>query len=173
MTAGKDSGGLLCDTPETCPVAAACLPGSSVPCLDMGRAHAEKLRLCDELERIADGLPREVDRHLCLTIAARIVPLLEESHAYEEEHVFPAFAAAAVPPSVGDASIRRLKAEHIQDEGAAQDLADVLFPIGHGAPIDNPEALGFMLRAFFESMRRHIAFEREHVMPVLARDLPG
>jgi hypothetical protein len=30
-----------------------------------------------------------------------------------------------------------------------------------------------MLRAFFETTRRHIAFEREHVMPVLARDIPG
>lgn len=173
MTAGKDSGGLLCDAPEACPVSTVCLPGRSVPCLDMGRAHEEKLRLCDDLEKIADGIPRHVDRHLCLTIAARIVPLLRESHAYEEEHVFPAFAAATIPPSVGDASIRRLKAEHVEDECAAQDLADVLFVIGHGSPIDNPEALGFMLRAFFEALRRHIAFEREHVMPVLARDIPG
>lgn len=173
MTAGKDSDSHLCGAPEICPVSTACLPGHEVPCLGMGRAHAQKLRLCEELEMIADGLPRKVDRHLCLTIAARIVPLLRESHAYEEEHVFPAFAAAASLPLAGDASIRRLKAEHIEDECAAQDLADVLFPIGHGSPIDNPEALGFMLRAFFEAMRRHIAFEREHVMPVLALDLPG
>jgi hemerythrin-like domain-containing protein len=87
--------------------------------------------------------------------------------------VFPAFAAAAARPLVGDASVRRLKAEHVEDECAAQDLADVLFAIGHGSAIDNPEALGFMLRAFFETTRRHIAFEREHVMPVLARDIPG
>lgn len=173
MTAGKDSGSLLCDSPGTCPVAAACLPGDSVPCLHMARAYEEMLRLCRELEAVADGLPHEVDRQLCLAIAGRIVPLLEESHAYEEERIFPAFAAAAVPPAVGDASIRRLKAEHVEDECAAQDLADMLSAVGHGSAIDNPEALGFMLRAFFEGVRRHIAFEREHVMPVLARDIPG
>lgn len=173
MTAGKYDGGPLCDLPEICPVAAACLPGSPAPCLEMGRAHDDMLRLCDELETIADSLPHEVDRRLCLIVAAQIVPLLKQSHTYEESQVFPAFAAASFPSSVGDASVRRLKAEHVEDECAAQDLADVLFPIGHGAPIDNPEALGFMLRAFFETMRRHIAFEREHVMPVLAREMPG
>lgn len=171
MTAGKDSGGFLCDVPETCPASTACLPGRSVPCLELGRAHQDKLALCDDLESIADGLPHKVERALCLSIAARIVPMLKHSHAYEEEVVFPAFAAAS--PPVGDVSIRRLKAEHVEDECAAQDLADVLFAIGHGSPIDNPEALGFMLRAFFEALRRHIAFEREHVMPALARDMPG
>lgn len=173
MTAGKESDGFLCDAPETCPAAAVCLPGQSVPCLDLARAYDEALGLCSDLERIADGLPHKVERVLCLSIAARIVPMLKDSHAYEEAVVFPAFVAAAAQPSVGDASIRRLKAEHVEDECAAQDLADVLFAIGHGSAIDNPEALGFMLRAFFEAMRRHIAFEREHVMPVLARDIPG
>lgn len=43
----------------------------------------------------------------------------------------------------------------------------MLFEIGHGAAIANPEALGFMLRAFFDSVRRHIAFEREHVLPAV------
>jgi hemerythrin-like domain-containing protein len=159
--------------PDTCPAASLCLPGERVPCLVMGRAHDETLGLCDALERVADGLPHRVERSLCLEIAARIVPMLKESHAYEEEVVFPAFAAAAARPLVGDASVRRLKAEHVEDECAAQDLADVLFAIGHGSAIDNPEALGFMLRAFFETTRRHIAFEREHVMPVLARGIPG
>ena len=173
MTAGKDSGGFLCDVPDTCPTAALCLPGRRVPCLDMGRAHDETLLLCDKLEQIADGLPHAVERALCIAISERIVPMLKASHAYEEEVVFPAFAAAAAQPAVGDASVRRLKAEHVEDECAAQDLADILFAIGHGAAVDNPEALGFMLRAFFEAMRRHIAFEREHVMPVLARGIPG
>ena len=172
MTAGKYAGGPLCDLPEICPVAAACLPENTAPCLEMGRFHEEKQLLCDDLEQIADSLPHGVDRRLCLIVAAQIVPLLKHSHLYEESRVFPAFAAASTPPSAGAVSVRRLKAEHVEDECAAQDLADVLFPIGHGSPIDNPEALGFMLRAFFEAMRRHIAFEREHVIPVLAGDSP-
>lgn len=31
----------------------------------------------------------------------------------------------------------------------------------------NAEAIGFMLRGFFEGLRRHIAFEREHVLPMI------
>ena len=173
MTAGKYPCGGLCDAPEICPVAAACLPGSAAPCLEMDRFHNEKLRMCDDLEQIADSLPREIDRRLCLIVAAGLTPLLEHCHAYEEQLVFPAFAASSLPSLAGDASARRLKAEHVEDKCAAQDLADMLFAIGHGAPIGNPEALGFMLRAFFGAMRRHIAFEREHVMPVLARQMPG
>lgn len=179
MTVGNCDKVRPCDQPEICPVASACLPGNpqnprgNVPCLEVARAHDDKLRLCDDLERIADSLPGMIDRRLCLIVSAQIVPLLKNSHIYEEKHVFPAFAAAAIPPSRGDISVRRLKAEHIEDECAAQDLADTLFPIGHGASISNPEALGFMLRAFFEAMRRHIAFEREHIIPVLARDTPN
>ena len=178
MTAGNYDIARPCDLPEACPVAAACLPqspmgpgGSRVPCLEMAHAHNDKMRLCNDLEQIADSLPDRVDRRLCLIVAAKIMPLLKGSHTYEEDYIFPAFAASTISPSSGHASVRRLKAEHIEDECAAQDLADALLPIGNGVAIKNPEALGFMLRAFFETMRRHIAFEREHILPVLAREI--
>ena len=32
------------------------------------------------------------------------------------------------------------------------------------------EAVGYMLRGFFEVMRRHIAFERDHLMKDLTSD---
>lgn len=155
--------------PTACQVAPARLTGRT-PCAGVDDSHAAKLELCSELEAIADGLPSHVDRRKCLIVAAALVPLLRLSHACEEDCIFPAFTGAGAD---GDRSARmqtvqRLKMEHIEDECAAQDLTDVLFAIGHGAPIHNPEALGFMLRAFFETMRRHIAFEREHVFPVIA-----
>lgn len=156
-----------CGRREACPVADPCVPGETTPCLDMSRAHDRKLQLCDALESLADTLPFQVDRMTCLTIAATLVPLLRESHRYEEEIVFPAFASSGD----GEArarSISRLKSEHVEDECSAQDLTDALLAIGHGSDIENPEALGFMLRALFEALRRHIAFEREHVLPVVA-----
>src|SRR5699024_3087001 len=156
--AGKRSRGL----PEICPDTAAFAPEMTVICQEIAGFHAEKFRLCDDLEQIADSLPHKIDRELCRNVAARILPFLPECHTYEEAKAFPAFEAASTSPQIGAASVRRLIAEHIEDQCAAQDLADVLFPIGHGSPIDNPEALGFMLRAFFEGVRRHIAFEREH-----------
>jgi len=173
VTGGKDRGIVACDAPAACPVGTVCLPGAQMPCIEMAQIHAEKLRLCDDLETIADGLPSSVDRLKCLRIAGALVPLLRVSHAYEEEHVFPAFRGKETADSARTVTIGRLKTEHIEDECAAQDLTDILFAVGHGAPIDNPEALGFMLRAFFETLRRHIAFEREHVLPALAQNLPG
>ena len=149
--------------PVTCDAHAACLV-----CADIERAHEDKLQLCREIEAIADALP-SVDWLLCLHVANRLVPLLREAHRYEEEEVFPVFERTdGYEPMARIASVRRLKAEHIEDECAAQDLTEVLLEIGHGGSIENPEALGFMLRAFFETIRRHIAFEREHVLPVVA-----
>ncbi len=129
----------------------------------MARAHAEKSKLCDALEAIADALPFCVDRLQCLSVASSLVPLLRESHRFEEETVFPAFGRGRP----ADQTIARLKSEHFEDAGAAEDLSEALLAHGHGQPIDNPEALGYMLRALFESMRRHIAFERDHILPAI------
>ena len=156
-----------CDKTSACPVFSACGQEGRVPCLDMRTAHQTKLRLCERLENIADRLP-VVDRLLCLQIASELVPVLRDCHRYEEEVVFPAFQRGSTDRNSSNASIRRLLVEHVEDECAAQDLSDLLLSIGHGGDVDNPEALGFMMRAFFHSMRRHIAFEHEHILPFTA-----
>ncbi|KAA3448375.1 hypothetical protein C7I87_21890 [Mesorhizobium sp. SARCC-RB16n] len=140
---------------------------ASLPCRNVCFWHDRKLRICDELEAIADGLPL-ADPLKCLQAANQLLPLLRMSHACEEEHVFPVFASGA-HHGERSASIRRLLAEHIEDESAAEDLTDTLLAIGRGGAVDNPEALGFMLRAFFCASRRHIAFEREHILPLVAQ----
>ncbi|WP_296743977.1 hemerythrin domain-containing protein [Mesorhizobium sp.] len=129
---------------------------------DMERAHAQKLALCDMLEAIADNLPR-TDRLQCLAVAGGLLPLLRGCHRFEEELVFPAFLRR----EDGSDIVERLKLEHLEDDSAAADLSEVLLAHGHGQPIENPEAFGYMLRALFESMRRHIAFEHDHVLPVV------
>lgn len=65
------------------------------------------------------------------------------------------------------ASTRRLRAEHVEDECFAGEVTEILLAIGHGETVENPEAIGFMLRGLFENLRRHIAFEREHVLPMI------
>lgn len=165
--AAATTGPARCEQAPLCPVAEVCVDGRRVPCIDIGRAHREKLLLCDDLEQIADDLPFAVDRMACLRIASRLVPLLRECHRYEEEVVFPVFERDPALATSRARSVRRLKAEHVEDECAAQDLTEVLLAIGRGGTIDNAEALGFMLRAFFEALRRHIAFEREHVLPAV------
>jgi hemerythrin-like domain-containing protein len=156
-----------CEVPQTCPVSGACGRAGLVPCVEMTNAHHSKLRLCEALEEIADRLPGDVDRFRCLEIASSLVPLLRRCHEYEEEVVYPAFEAAHAGASGACVTVNRLKTEHVEDECAAQDLSEVLLAIGHGEAIDNPEAVGFMLRAFFEAVRRHVAFERDHVLPAI------
>ena len=170
MGHGSKSFAASCEAPQACPVFGACACGAegAVPCLDIARVHQGKLHLCAAMEDIADALPSAVDRMECLRIASELVPLLRESHRYEEETIFPAFEKVqGASYAARAASVRRLRAEHVEDECAAQNLTEVLLEIGHGAVIDNPEALGFMLRAFFETLRRHIAFEREHILPIV------
>ena len=128
---------------------------------DMKRAHMQMLALCHMLEGIADDLPSRVERLHCLAVAADLLPLMRECHRFEEDVVFPAFARQAG----GEEIVARLKLEHMEDESAAADLSEALHAYGHGRLIENPEAFGYMLRALFESMRRHIAFERDHVLP--------
>lgn len=138
----------------------------AVPTAVMRRAHDEKLRLCDALEKIADALPG-VDRMICLSTANSIVPLLRNIHQYEEAIIFPAYEEAVVGSEANLASTRRLRAEHVEDECFAGEVTEILLAIGHGEAVENPEAIGFMLRGLFENLRRHIAFEREHVLPMI------
>lgn len=137
-----------------------------VPAAVMKRAHREKLQLCDALERIADALPG-VDRLKCLGAANAIVPLLRNIHQFEEAVIFPAYEDAVVGSNANLASTRRLRAEHVEDECFAGEVTEILLAIGHGETVENPEAIGFMLRGLFENLRRHIAFEREHVLPMI------
>ncbi|WEZ85050.1 hemerythrin domain-containing protein [Rhizobium sp. 32-5/1] len=122
--------------------------------------------MCQELEDIADSLPAAVDALSCLSIAAKLLPALQRAHEYEEKVIFPAYEKLAA--SRGQTiSTDRLRAEHISDECFAADLTGILLKIGHGGPVDQAETFGFMLRGFFDGLRRHVAFEDEHVVPAI------
>jgi len=166
--ATKGRGEELSGCADICAVATVCSPGPEALCLHMSLVHAEKTDLCDHLESIADSLPHRVDRLECLRLAGRLAPLMRQAHRFEEELLFPAYQAAEIRSGSVE-TVRRLKAEHLSDECAAEEITEELLRIGHGGPISNPEALGFMLRAFFDTVRRHMAFEREHMFPVAAR----
>ncbi|CAN7373904.1 hypothetical protein LJR235_002171 [Pararhizobium sp. LjRoot235] len=64
-------------------------------------------------------------------------------------------------------STQRLRIEHVEDECFADELTEILFKIGHEGVVANAEMFGFMLRGFFEGTRRHIAFESEHIAPIV------
>lgn len=133
----------------------------------VGQAHAQMLRLCGVLEDIADSLPANADRTKCMLIASELEPMVRGIHRLEEEALFPAYAAALQKRGRDLTSVERLMSEHVEDECFAAELTEALLDLARGAVPLNPEALGFMLRGFFEAKRRHIAFEREHVLPMV------
>lgn len=125
------------------------------------------LRLCELLEQVADSLPGNVDLLKCLKIAGELEPLVRGIHRFEEETLLPAYERALERRGRPRVSVDRLRSEHVEDECFAGELTEALLLLGHSGSVDNPEALGFMLRGFFESQRRHVAFEREHVLPAI------
>lgn len=118
----------------------------------------QQMNLCDSLERIADSLPHRLDRPHCQQIADLICPLIKQAHASEEALMFPHLAAEH---GDGRQVVERLRLEHIEDECFAEEVEFELQQIATGRPVLAPEATGYMLRGFFEGLRRHVRHERE------------
>ncbi|EKF59740.1 hypothetical protein QWE_10967 [Agrobacterium albertimagni AOL15] len=127
------------------------------------RAHAEQLALCRELEDIADSLPASINRQKCIYAAKALGPLIKGIHHYEETVLFPQLQSSPDATDALGPTLERLKFEHCEDECFAEELTDALLKLGSGDQV-NMEAVGYMLRGFFEGIRRHIAFEREHLL---------
>lgn len=132
-------------------------------------SHGRLLALCHQLEEFADALPNRLDRARCDKVAKTMLPLLKACHAAEDRLID---AMDAAHRSVLVVSIARLKSEHLRDEFFAEDIVEALGRVSDDEPPPNPEAFGFMLRSFFETQRRHIAFEQEHIVPLLPDPSP-
>lgn len=126
--------------------------------------HRLQLALCDALEAIADSLPGSIVNQDCLLAAQDLGRLIRDVHAYEEETLFPALRHHYAMSPDFNAAVDRLTFEHLADECYADDIAEKLIYVGSGGRDVNMEALGYMLRGFFEALRRHIAFERDHFL---------
>jgi hemerythrin-like domain-containing protein len=129
----------------------------------LDRAHTEQLALCRELEEIADSLPASINRQKCIYAAKALGPLIKGIHHYEETVLFPQLQSNPDATEALGPTLERLKFEHCEDECFAEELTDALLKLGSGEQV-NMEAVGYMLRGFFEGIRRHIAFEREHLL---------
>lgn len=138
-------------------------PGED-PVATLRKAHIDQLALCDRLEEIADSLPDQVNRQKCIYAARALGPLTRGVHQFEEDVIFPLFAShMSDDPDVAE-TLNRLRFEHCEDECFAEELTEALHDLGVGRADMNIEATGYMLRGFFEAMRRHIAFENEYIL---------
>jgi hemerythrin-like domain-containing protein len=144
------------------------------PLAFLAGAHRDQLRICDLLEEIADSLPSQVDRLKCFVAAGRLRTSVRIHQMDEEKGLFPLLRRDAAADHAVIASLDRLESEHIEDDSLATDIVDALENLARGKFAGSAETLAFMLRAFFDSHRRHIAFENEVILPaaqaMLGRD---
>lgn len=127
------------------------------------RSHlAKQESLCDRLERLADSLPDSLNVQESLYVAQSLFPTVMLAHRFEEDKVFPLLRDAALP-----STLDRLGFEHMGDEEYAGDISLALRAYVGDRRSGNAETLAWMMRGFFEALRRHIAFEREHILPLL------
>jgi hemerythrin-like domain-containing protein len=128
--------------------------------------HRVDAQLCDTLEHIADGLPNDVDRRLCAEVVNALRHEVPLHHRDEECGLFPLIERRALASDNIHDILARLALEHVTDEGFAAELIESLETLGSGERVHNPEMVGYMLRSFFESYRRHLHRENAVVLPL-------
>ncbi|MEO9168132.1 MAG: hemerythrin domain-containing protein [Aestuariivirga sp.] len=126
--------------------------------------------ICDELEAIADSLPSRINDQVCLQISQTLPALLKQIHDFEETQLFPQLLKRYFANAELKQTTERLCSEHLSDEDFADDLCTALLTNITNVNHIVAESQGWMLRGLFENLRRHIAFEREHILPLI--DLP-
>ena len=126
-----------------------------------------QLAMCLKLEAIADSLPNIFDKDLWLKSSQSISPVLEKAHSFEELELYPALLRQKGAELRFADVLKRLESEHHNDEDYAENVAHAIGNYVKHNDHNKAESLSWMLRGFFESIRRHIAFEREHILPFL------
>lgn len=138
------------------------LPTRPIEALE--QSYGELLALCDGLEAVADSLPHTVSNRICLALATRVEPLVARTQQLEEVALFPLLEASRTP-HLGR-TLARLRAEHLADHSAAAEVSEALHNHARAHSTLSPDAMGYLLRSFFESMRRHVHSEQELIAMV-------
>ena len=121
--------------------------------------YSRLLDICDLLESIADGLPNDIPRTQCQMLASSVVDQLRATHAIEDRVLMPLLLASE---KFGlRTSAQRLRHEHEFDDQAAQEVQEALHDLLMGKSLLSPDATGYLLRSFFESVRRHVHAEQD------------
>lgn len=133
------------------------------------RNHEDLLRLCRDLEDLADSLPFAIDEARCRDVAEQVVPLLTRTQEFEEQLLFPDLDRSAGSCFTA-MMIERLKNEHRCDRLAAEEISLTLKAMLRGHCGLTFETIGYMLRGFFECVRRHVAVEKAMIDQLIPTD---
>lgn len=124
-------------------------------------------KLCDELEAIADGLPDSTDSQFVLRTAQRMLAIVKSAHEFEERFLFPILETRIPRMQHLSTTLERLQFENWGDEEFAVDVHHALKEFVRLHDKNKVDSLAWMLRGLFDGMRRHIAFDRECLLPII------
>lgn len=145
----------------------------SCPILDpfvlLDEDNALRLDLCDLLEHIADDLPDNAAPQLAQLAATAIARGWINHTAFEEQALFPVLDRHGRSHPELAACVAQLASEHATDTTFDQELVDTLNGLARGGPPTNPEMVGYLLRAHFVPMRRHVLWENALLIPAARR----
>lgn len=120
--------------------------------------HAHLRTLCDRLELVADGLPSLPESTLVDDLSTELSTLAFGLPG-RRRRVFERLFAGQASEPLRTILLSRIGRQHLAEAIAAEDLAAALRPSIPGTPTLSADALGFMLRSFFEAVRADMAFE--------------
>jgi hypothetical protein len=121
--------------------------------------YDRQIALCNELERIADSLPDRVDHQACRSAANALPASMAAVHAVEEELLFPQILAKSRHGHQD--LIEKMRLQQVVDLWSAEEVQQELLLLASGQPSLSPEAMGYLLRGFFDGVRRHVLHSKE------------
>lgn len=133
--------------------------------------HALQRELCDLLEALADGLPNTFDKAMAVIAVSILEGSVPRHMRLEEEALFPMLRQRVADDDPLVSALACLEDEHERDGATLVELTDALKTAAEAGLVINADMLGYMLRGYFESQRRHIAWEDRVVLPVAAQVL--
>ncbi len=126
---------------------------------------------CDALEAVADALPDRVAPGQCERAMRETAAAVRQMHACEDGLLMPLLSNAQRP------ELRKiaedLEQAHLIDSESLVEVDEVLTALAVGQPIVSTDATGYMLRAFFEGLRRHIGREKDLLALIETWPQPG
>ncbi len=141
-------------------------PDSSGVARRFGACIDRQIELSLALESLADSLPSRIDTYAAMRLADQLTETLRRCHRWEEARVFPVLL---LPGEDVGPMLERLRYEHVEDEDHAADLGEALAAFVTRQRDPAGGEVGYMLRGLFTALRRHAAFDRDHVLPLYLR----
>lgn len=132
--------------------------------------HSAQRALADHLEALADSLPDCVNR-AAAAMAAAMLRTVHARHAEIEDRALFPMLESRCRDEVTQRAIRIARKEHEDAAGKAIELAEALDGLAETGRAPNSESLGFMLRAFFDGLRRHLDWVDAAILPQARRAL--